>query len=409
MGKTGNVDDIRKWMKELQSERYAIENAALQDLEEYVKHLYLTVLCTVVQYHNEQTEGQMLLLKRIISGMGVEENVTEYMRKALEINETQMQEFRSMVGDGDTKYYFAIDALLLAALGSGEKDTYEYLAELLELLNISKRDLECLCTVAKAIVMQDGAVYDEAKEMMGEQIREADFSAYLCSFYEGAVIDSNELVCYHAPNRETATEVKPRVEFLENKVMFINMKLRCEEDWKFQGNELVVFENCIVLGGKASIRLNGCKRVEMKGCSFSNFTRPVLFEEGKGEVLIDNCEFENCIYECYITAEYSHYSAAVGGVICSNESWNSANNMKNYILNSDFRNCGVKNQANNNPKSFISDCECVVKNNRFYKCKGWRTFQGKLDEDENGQLFSNCIEHTNNQRIESGRCLCYKC
>lgn len=194
MKKQDKIDDIRKWMKELQSERYAIENAALKELEEYVKQLYLTVLCTVVQYHNEQTEEQMLLLRRIICGMGVEDNVTEYMRKALEIDETQMQEFRSMIGDGDTKYYFAIDALLLAVLGSGERDTYEYLAELLELLDIHKRELECLCTVAKAIVMQDSEIYDEAKDMMSEQIHALDFSCYLSCFYEGQ--SSIQSKCY---------------------------------------------------------------------------------------------------------------------------------------------------------------------------------------------------------------------
>ena len=398
MGKTGNVDDIRKWMKELQSERYAIENAALQDLE-YVKHLYQTVLCTVVQYHNEQTEGQMLLLKRIISGMGVEENVTEYMRKALEINETQMQEFRSMIGDGDTKYYFAIDALLLAALGSGEKDTYEYLAELLELLDISKRDLECLCTVAKAIVMQDSAVYDEAKELMSEDIEELDFSAYVRSFYTGIIVDSEKLVYYHAVDKNNSDVIELEDSFTAEIVVFSNLNINCASDIWFQGCTRVCFSNCTITGAsEGSFVFEGCESVEIRSCKFRDFNKPALQEMCVGGLLIDGCLFSNCMAKFSDTEDWK----ARGGVIHLSDSLD--NNIRgiNRIVNSSFEECGIQQRNYVWSYAILSNCDCEVINCSFRNCWGYCKGGTEKDrEDSYRTLFLHGTVNKDNKVVNS--------
>ncbi len=400
MGKQENIDDIRKWMKELQSERYAIKNALLQELEEYVKQLYVTVLCTVVQYHNEQTEGQMLLLKRIVSGIGVDENVTEYMRKALEINETQMQEFRSMIGDGDIKYYFAIDALLLVALGGGEKDTYEYLAELLELLDISKRDLECLCTVAKAIVMQDGAVYDEAKNMMSEQISGLDLSAYVCSFYTGIIADSEKLVYYHSADENDSDVIELEDSFSAETVIFSNLNLDCVSDVCFYGCSRVLFFNCAVTGESGgSFVFEGCESVEIRSCKFSDFNKPVLREMCVGRVLIENCSFINCVER--FSRGYDDWKAQ-GGVIQFIDSVDININGLNTIVNCSFNKCGTCNEHNYWSYAVISNCNCEVYNCSFRNCWGYCNGGENKDEDTNDRTLF--LHDTLNQKNKFVNC-----
>lgn len=399
MGKQENIDDIRKWMKELQSERYAIENTALQELEEYVKQLYVTVLCTVVQYHNEQTEGQMLLLKRIVSGIGVEENVTEYMRKALEINETHMQEFCSMIGGGDTKYYFAIDSLLLAALGNGEKDTYEYLAELLELLDISKHDLECLCTVAKSIVMQDSDVYDEAKEMMSEDIEELDFSAYVRSFYSGIIVDSEKIVYYHSVDKNNSNIIELNDFFSAETVVFSNLCLNCVSEVFFYGCSRVIFLNCTITGGyEASFTFEGCESVEIRACRFEYFCKPVLREMCVGKVLIDSCSFSNCV-EKFSRDDYTWRPQ--GGVIQLIKSLDENTNGLNKIVNSSFEGCGTRNDSMGFSCALISNCDCEVINCSFRNCWGYYYKDIKDDACEARTLFLHDTVNEGNKVVNS--------
>lgn len=111
-----NIEEIRKMLKDLKSKKYEIVNPDLVELDEYIKSLYIKVLCTVVQYENDPTDMQILFLKRIINGIGVEDSVEEYMRKALEISEQDIQEFLSIVGDSKIKYYFATDGLILLSI-----------------------------------------------------------------------------------------------------------------------------------------------------------------------------------------------------------------------------------------------------------------------------------------------------
>lgn len=181
------------------------------------------------------------------------------------------------------------------------------------------------------------------------------------------------------------------------------MKLKCDEDWKFQGNEEVIFENCTVVGGASSLYLNGCRHVEFNGCKFLDFTRPVLFEEGEGEVVIENCEFENCSVEYNYAYSPSWWTFSAGVIITSG---NGDNSIRNKIVNSDFRNCEVRNMDVRKGENIISDCECVVKNNRFYKCKSWFKRESRyLTEYTEARMFSNCIERENNQLVDSAKFL----
>ena len=62
-------------------------------LDEYVRNLYIKMLCTVVQYDNIPEESQQCYLERIVRGFGADGTLEEYMRQALELSETDVREF----------------------------------------------------------------------------------------------------------------------------------------------------------------------------------------------------------------------------------------------------------------------------------------------------------------------------
>ena len=72
---------------------YAIENPDLVVLDEFNKNLYIKLLCTVVEYENNPSDMQVLYLKRIIKGIGLQEPIENYMRKAMEVSDDDIKEF----------------------------------------------------------------------------------------------------------------------------------------------------------------------------------------------------------------------------------------------------------------------------------------------------------------------------
>ena len=65
------ISGIRKLMKDMKANLYAIENPDLVVLDEFNKNLYIKLLCTVVEYENNPSDMQVLYLKRIIKGIGL--------------------------------------------------------------------------------------------------------------------------------------------------------------------------------------------------------------------------------------------------------------------------------------------------------------------------------------------------
>ena len=62
------ISGIRRAMEEMKTEMYAISNPVTAALDEYIKSLYIKMLCTVVQYENDPSEMQLLYLRRLHKG-----------------------------------------------------------------------------------------------------------------------------------------------------------------------------------------------------------------------------------------------------------------------------------------------------------------------------------------------------
>lgn len=369
-------------MEELKAEQAAIVNPELVSLDEYTKTLYLKVLGTVVQYENIASDMQVFYLKRIVSGMEVELPLEEYLKKALEISEKDIREFTASMKEGNTKYYFALDALIVASMGYCQQANYEYLANLMQLMGIDRQELKTLCLTAKSVLQQESSFYNEAKQSAGEYIKQANFLPYISNYYAGAIVDTEEESYYSAPSREKSKGIEYPIEFRKNKVTFKNLDINLEHDFKFSGCDNVRFYNCVITGNEASIYLIGCKEVEFEKCRFQDFKKRTLIEENTGMVNILECEFENCIYQYF---EEERNINGFGGVIFG--SFN--NETKNKLKKTVFRNCG----GNYLGKEFLyREVEGIISNVKgseidsckFYNCEHYK--DGKISES--GSLFN---------------------
>lgn len=287
-------------MSGMKVEMYAIVNPELAALDEYTKNLYLKVLCTVIQYENEPSEMQTLYLKRLIAGIGTEEPLEEYMRKALEISDVDIKEFISYMKENQVRYYFALESMVLTAMGQQTQNNYEYLAELIELCGITKEDLKYLAFIAESILRQDSGYYDTAKDSINDRTRSLNFYPYISNYYAGALIDNDNEQYYTAPGLGMNTnDIILPAEYTARKVTFRNLVINLGEVCKFEGCETVDFINCkITTDNSKALYFKAIGKVSFTECEFYDMDNHVACFAAVNNVEIKQCTLRNCGWMC---------------------------------------------------------------------------------------------------------------
>ena len=398
------IEGIRRMMEEMKSDKYAISIPELVELDEYIKSLYLKVLCTIIQYENNPTDVQVLYLKRIIKGMHAEQSMEEYMRKALDISEADIQEFLKNLEENKIKYYFVLDGIILASIGNGDSVGYEYLAELIELLGVNKEDLQYISLVAKSVLMQESKLYNSAKALCNERVEMVNYAPYILNYYCGAIVDTNEEKYYSAPEKRDSVEINYPNSYRERKVTFSNLVLEITHDWNFEGCEEVIFKNCVIIGGEYSLFFLSCKHVIFFECQIKDFSSYAILMKLIDKIEFQYCKFENCIYK--YSRGYDDWSM-LGGVIHVDQDdpinsnriiygTDSTQTARTYISDSTFKNCGGRNDRNYYSSAIISNDYSKVKNCKFINC--WNYSGGTEIDPENSRrtLFApGCVQQDN--------------
>lgn len=293
-----NIEGIRHLMKDMKAEKYAIINPDLVEVDEYIKNLYIKVLCTVIQYDNDPSDMQVLFLKRIVCGMKLDDSVEEYMRKALEISEDDIHEFISIFTEQKYKYYFALDGLLLVSMGNGKGMNYEYLAELVELIEINKMDLEYISLVARSVLQQESSFYEQAKTLINDRVSVLDFTPYINSFYVGATVDTDMYKHYYAPDKKCSSSMIYPNTYKTRNVIFENLIITITNSWRFDGCESVVFKNCELNSKGGMLEFNAVGKAIFEKCKVTNFNYRFAHFNYLNSLDIIGCEFIDCGYTC---------------------------------------------------------------------------------------------------------------
>ncbi len=373
--------ELQSVLKKLTTEKYALVNQELQSAEEYIRQQYMKLLCTIVWYENVPTESQNLYLSRIISGLAIEGDLEEYMRQSLDISQTDLREFLCYIENGGLRYYFVLDGLILAGMTHVSEVNREYLAQLIELCGVTKKELRQLCIIAKSVIQQDAVLFDKAKEQHNEKILCLDFSPYIQNYYAGAIIDTDEEKFYSAPEKEQSEGILFQRDFRAlRKVTFHNLKIDMNCDIFLKNCQQVCFKDCDITGGDHRIKLFSCGNVFFENCRFSDFSNRVLLEEENRNVMIRGCSFTDCMF---LYSRDSSDWKEEGGVI---HTGNSQNNGVNFIDDCVFKNCGGRNKKNYYSSAFISDARNRVSGSVFYNCWHYNAKQ-KDPEDRRRTMF----------------------
>lgn len=364
------ADGIKQMLDALKSEKYALRNSELVILDEYIKKLYVKLLCTVIQYKDEPEEGQLAYLKRVISGIDIDDTLEVCMRKALEISEADVKEFLSIVSKEKYKYYWTLDGIVLLAMAKKNKESYEYFAELIELLEINKSDLEYISTVAKAVLEQSSVYFNHSTTLKNERVENLNFVPYIRNFYAGAIVDTESEKYYSAPDKELSGDIIYPVNYEEKRVVFENVIIEVKDAWNFNWCEEVIFSNCTLIGNNNPLNFYRVDTVKFSNCRVENFSNRVAVMDSINKFEVSFSEFSYCGKTC------DSFKTISGGLfVVDGENQPEIVN----IENSEFHNCYIENVEKKCPGIYnatgvvlalVSNSSKKVRvvNNKFIRC-----------------------------------------
>lgn len=322
------IDKVREYFKEHKAERYPFENTALSEKDEYIKSLYFRMLCTVIRYTGEASEMQVLYVKRLIAGCNGESEFQDYMKMALDLDISDVEEFISVFREDALRYYFCIDGAILLSASETEEKKYELLAELIETLGITHGELKYLAAVAQSVVLQSSEKFDEAKTFAPDTLCPLSMYHYVQGFYAGAIVDTpNEIHIFSCDRSEV--DLSAYGVLKNKKVIIENISCSFKGDVILEGCAEVIIRNCKFMGSQYHFEFNTIGNVIIENCDIRDFSnRFALFDNTNNFTVLNNRFFN-----CGCTGDGDIY----GGVL-----WNNSNCSKNIILeNNELLNCYV--------------------------------------------------------------------
>ena len=184
------VQEVQKAFNEESIKRFAIASPELLKQSDYVKSLYMRMLCALMRC-GSPTEEQVLFVQRLTAGTEMTDNFTELMRQSMNMDAESITVFIEALSPNDMKYYFVLDGCITCVLGTGN-DRFAMLAECAELLGVAEADLQYLVRAAKAIVLQSSEAFDEAKDYQTIKTKKISLFYQLRKFYNGVLENTEE-------------------------------------------------------------------------------------------------------------------------------------------------------------------------------------------------------------------------
>ncbi|AYD40255.1 hypothetical protein D4Z93_06870 [Clostridium fermenticellae] len=294
-----SFNKIRQYFKNHKAAAYPIKGHPLEESENYIKSVYMEMLCVILQYGGLPKGEQILFVRRLLEGIGFGDRFDECMRKALCADEAFACEFVKQFKHNDLKYNFIVDSLItIASVGTPEKYSVEFVSEICEALLLNKKEVQFLVNVALSILEQNSEIYscildkNLAQDMIGY------FMCYFKQFFVGKLVDTNAELYYFAKEMAELKlpdeNIENCAEFKQDNIVFENYIIDLSKiSFKFVRCDYVEFINCS-FSGIGPIVFENCKHVNIIRCSFNDFTKGVFDIKSCYSVNILKSNFKNC-------------------------------------------------------------------------------------------------------------------
>lgn len=391
-----NIDNIRNYYNEFKYQNYPIENQIFLEKDELFKSYYFRMLYALIRYSGEPKESQVTFFKRLLSGCKVEKNFKEYIRLALEIDITVVENFLELLQKDVLKYYFSIDALILLVLGDESNDVYLFYSEILDMLKFSKQEIKYVSNAVKAIIEQDTSLFDLTRNLLPESMYELNLFEYVKDFYSGVII--NNPIFTHIYSKDKKEYDIPDNLIQSQNVVLENLILNKNITIGKQGimGQTVTIKNCDITATNLNVHSNSFsyyEKVNIENCEFKKFNKYTVCFDHIKNIFITNSKF----FEC----RYISDNGQITGIVLHDLGYGN----KLILEKTVFVDCGT--QTKYNKKLYSTDCvisniEYVEINNcTFANCND-KYLEGAA-KNLNVPLFKKVCNKSNNIFDDTGR------
>lgn len=329
-----SVLKITNDFKSNKASKYPIKNHPLGDFDEHVRNVYFTVLCIITNYNNVISDEQELFIKRILTGISSDYDISYYQKQAIDIDDDFSNEFVYILNTSYLKYNFVVDSLITLGLSKPQNnEQIEFISLLCEILAITVSEVSLCSKIAKAIIEQSAAQIIEISKLPNNMIDH--FICYIKEFHQGCLSYNKDLIyCYNDKveklpfsslyilSKEAETEYKSIGKssqvFLEGKNISFEQELQNKlsnnmyfratkvilDNYKIESEDLsLIFDDCDEIEilncdftkiNKIPFVFNKCKNIKIQNCEFKSLECKAIFVSFCDTLDIKNCNFENC-------------------------------------------------------------------------------------------------------------------
>nr|WP_302663662.1 right-handed parallel beta-helix repeat-containing protein [uncultured Agathobaculum sp.] len=358
------VQKVQKVFTAERIKRFAIASPELLKQSDYVKSLYMRMLCALMRC-GSPTEEQILFVQRLTAGAQLKDSFTELMRQSMNMDAESITAFLEALSPNDMKYYFVLDGCITCVLGTGN-DRFAMLAECAELLGVTEIELRYLVKAAKAIVLQSSEAFDEAKKYQTARTENLSLLYYLKAFYSGVITNTAER--FHLYSADKKQFDLSKYELNAQDIVVENVKLDFTKDAPWIENcHSITFSDCDLNGGDS--RRPYFKNVEsvmIKNCVVQNFSNMFLQVEKVKHISICGNKFRNCLKETLFWD-------------CGTEFlWDKDSYMTDSVI---IRDNTIQNCSAHMGVFWLHQCNTLtIVNNHFIGCD----FRGDYDDKKSG-------------------------
>ena len=264
------VQEVQKAFTAERIKRFAIASPELLKQSDYVKSLYIRMLCALMRC-GSPTEEQILFVQRLTAGAEITDDFTELMRQSMNMDAEGITAFLEALSPNDMKYYFVLDGCITCVLGTG-KDRFAMLAKCAELLGVTDADLQYLARVAKAIVLQSSEAFDEAKKYRMARRENLLFSYHTKWFSSGAIENTERCFHWYSANKKKLDLKK--YDLNASNIIIENAEIELAQQITLDTHGYVTFYNCSIVQQKyGRITFLSTDEVEFKNCTITGAAR----------------------------------------------------------------------------------------------------------------------------------------
>lgn len=311
------AEAIRRFFEDCKAENHPIKDHPISQAEEYVRDLYLDMLCVVAQYECSDTENSFKMIRRIMAACNEPQPLSKYIKYSMEINLERAAEFIKQCKDNELCEIFMIDSMLLSCSnGLPNAKQAAFIAQFGDMLEFDKDKIFDAAKFALAILEQDSDKYQEILNDDNEAFQ-INALCYAREFVSGSIICTSKKKHFYS---KKLTQFNVPLEEGKNvwtlstldEVKFENLIISNMEYLDLETIKNVTFEGCRCMRGP--LKLASIDKVTINNCDFkwegADYEYENNYIQNRAiEAYLDNCRFvvTNTSFSGYKVRRYTSY------------------------------------------------------------------------------------------------------